>query len=428
MSWQQTAAPESATVALAAPGRRADAWHSALMGDARFRVVSQSVEAADLAAKMQMRPEVILLDGGIFKGPEELIALLTKATGAAYVVLPPNVPPADVDKLKACRAVKGVFTGDPNLAELAGRMYGDAVALRAATPSWEAPTLRSPYGSTGSTGMKVIAVWNMAGGVGKTTIAANLAVESARRGLPTLLVGLGSPDDLPLSLGLKDSPNITTWRTSPTADGLKAATQTTKGIDLKVIGGFPNFLSAGEAARTPIASPDNIARLAPMAAYAGYAVIILDVPVSELAAAAISSANTMLLVARPMLADAWRSIFAFRAATEEFVGEHRIPPDGVRLVVNRARASGLRPDDFHKACSDEGRRAFPPIVAVIPDDPKVEEAQNAQRVPLLYADSLARAVQTLADNVLQVKAGEKQDAPGGRVIGLGPIRVRVPGG
>jgi cellulose biosynthesis protein BcsQ len=434
MSWKSSTpaangngqSAESVTILLAGLPARTRAWNLSLMGDARFRVIAEAADVADLAAKMAMSPDAALVEAELFNGPAELVQTLSRFNSAIYVILPSAATAQDVEQVKACRPVKAALSGDPNLAELAGRIYADVLAARQATPTWEKGLPSSSRGG-GPTALKIVAVWNQAGGVGKTTIAANLAYESARRGLPTLLISLGAPDDAPLMLGLKPDPNIIHWRAKPNVEGLHAATQTVKEVDLKVLGGFPDFLSAHKAMQAGLDDPDSIARLIREAPYAGFAAIVVDTPNSDLAGAALSAANSLLLVSRPMLADCWRTIGAYRAVTEQLAGQHRIPPDGIRLVLNRVRSSGLTPADFHKAGESLAGRAFPPVSAIIPDDPRVEEAQNNRKMPITYADSFAKGLHALADNVLQVKAGQiKKDD--GRVIPLGFMRLRLPGG
>lgn len=146
------------------------------------------------------------------------------------------------------------------------------------------------------------------GGTGKSTIAGALAQAVARKQLKSLLIGLGSPDILPLILGLQPEPNITNSVANPSDDGLRASIQVLG--DLHVIPGFPDIISEAHGDR-PAEQKGSVGELVTSAAYSGYASIILDTPSAGIAPRAISAANTWLMVARPTIADAWGFVEAF---------------------------------------------------------------------------------------------------------------------
>lgn len=416
-------AADQITVILAGPLPRVQSWYMALASDARFRVTMQASDAPDLSSKLVTNPDVLILDASIFSGLQPTVNALTAYHGAAYVVLPPEADQHALDTVRQVPCVKGVWKGDLNLIELAGKIYGDVQATRQASQAVASPVWNLPPASVSQTvGLRIVAVWNQAGGVGKTTVASNLAYEAARRGVPTLLVGLGAPDDLPLILGLKPAPNITLWRANPTPDGLKAAVQKLDTLD--VLAGFPDVLSEAQAIATPLDAPNSIPKLAITAAYLGYAAVILDAPPTALASAAITAANTLVLVSRPSLEGIMRTVEAYRTVVERLAGEHRIPGNGVFVVLNRL-GGRMTADEWHKgACALLGR-AFPPIVAQIPDDPQVGETQDARRLPLHTSDAFARALKPLGDalfgglSIAQNKNGKE------KVVNLFGLRVKL---
>jgi arsenite/tail-anchored protein-transporting ATPase len=255
---------------------------------------------------------------------------------------------------------------------------------------WHTPADASP-----PVGMRILAVWNQAGGVGKTTVATNLAYEAARRGLPALLVGLGAPDDLPLILGLRPEPNLVTWRSSPTPEGFKMALQKVDTLD--VLAGFPDVLSEAAAIDTPPEAASSIQRLVLTAAYAGYAVIVLDAPPTALAASAIAAANSLVLVARPSLEGVMRTVHAYRTVVERLAGEHRISPGAVFVALNRLGPGRMQPDEWHRLASSMLGGAFPPVIAQIPDDSQVGELQDRRRLPLMACESFTRGLAPLAN-------------------------------
>lgn len=391
----QQPAGDQVTVILAGTMSRVQSWYVALAMDARFRVMMQSTDAMDLASKLVSNPDVLLLDATIFSGLQPTVTLLTSYNGAAYVLLPPEVDQHAVDTIKQVPCVKGVWKGDLNIVELTGKMYGDAQASKQAAQRISSSVWNMPSASvTQPSGLRIVAIWNQAGGVGKTTVATNLAYDAVRRGLPALLVGLGAPDDMPLILGLRPVPNIMQWMANPTPDGLKAAVQKVDTLD--VLAGFPDVLSEAQAITIPIEAPNSIPKLAVTAAYLGYAVIVLDAPPTALASSAIAAANTLVLVARPSLEGIMRTVEAYRTVVEKLAGEHRIPQNGVYVVLNRV-GNRMNADEWHKGASSLLGRAFPPVIAQIPDDPQVGENQDARRLPLHYCDAFARGIKPLGD-------------------------------
>jgi len=419
---------DAVTVLLAGPIPRLQAWYAALAADARFRVAMQASEAQDLATKLVTNPDVLILDAGIYPGPQPLLADLTRYHGAAYVLLPLEASREAMDAVAQVPCVKGVYKGEMNLVALAGEIYAAAVATRQARLNqgmealWSRP--QAQPGSGMPLGLRVVAVWNQAGGVGKTTLATNLAYEAARRGLPTLLVGMGAPDDLPLILGLKPEPNLNHWRANPTAEGLKLALQKVDTLD--VLAGFPDVLSEARAITTPLDAPESIPKLVLTAAYMGYAVIVLDAPPTALASAALAAANTLVLVARPSLEGVMRTVEAYRTVVERLAGEHHIPPSGVHVALNRVSAR-MDVDEWHKAASALLGRPFPPVMAQIPDDPRVGGAQDERKIPLNVSDAFARGLKPLADALFSAHGAQAVENRNGKgkVFEIFGVRIKL---
>ncbi len=419
---------EPISILVGATKDRCETWLSVLMADGRFRVSSIAVEAEDLKVKLKANPEALLLEASILGDERRLFDLLTGLESAVYVVTPLLEGQGLVQRLKALENVKGAYLGDLNLPETIGRMYADLSALRqrwgSGLQAW------SQLGGHGSGGgiapLRIITVWNQMGGVGKTTISTNLAYEAARRGFPTLLIGLGAPDDLPLVSGIKSEPNINQWWNNPSVEGIKRSIQKLDALD--VLAGFTDVLSEAEVLHAPDDALNSISRLITTAAhYLGYAVIVIDAPPSSTAASAISASNTLVLVARPSLEGVLRTVNAYRAVVQNLPGEHRIAAGRVFVVLNRV-GGRLSADDWHRAASQQAGTPFPPIIAQIPDNPAVGAAQDSRRLPLLSVDDFSRGLKPLADTLLHQPYSPQGDAAtttGGRLFKLGPIKIKV---
>ena len=419
--------PEPIAILLAGPVQRVSAWTNLMMADGRFRVTSLATDPFDLRSKLASNPEALLLDAAILEGEAQLVELLTRFTGAAYVVTPIQAGQEITGRIQKIASVRGAFYADLNLAELAGRIYADTIATRQTASAglngiWHSPSSQGG----GPTGLRIISVWNQMGGVGKTTVSTNLAYEFARRGFPTLLIGLGAPDDLPLILGLKPTPNVTSWWTNPTPEGIRMSIQKLDTLD--VLGGFPDVLSESQAASVPDEAPNSIPRMIHTAAhYAGYAVIVVDAPPSALAARAISASNTLVLVARPSLEGVMRTVEAYRTVVERLAGEHCIAPENVHVALNRV-GGRLDANEWHRAASFYLGRNFPPIVAQIPDSLEVGINQDNRRLPLLTCDEFSRALRPLVDAILRTphsSPAEVKPMPARKVINLGIAESEV---
>ncbi len=418
---------EAVSVLMAGPPQRVTTWYQSLMSDRRFRVVSFANDNEDLQRKLANRPEVVLIDATIFAGPQLLIELLTGVEGASFIVLPANAEEDVIGEIESVPSVKGVYRGDANLAQLANRMYETAYKLRAEAPSLVEPWITDRRQGGVMSGLRLISVWNQAGGVGKTTVASNLAYEAARRGIRSLLIGLNAPDDLPLILGLDPEPNISAWQANPTPEGLKTLTQQVG--DLDVIAGFRSVFDESRAMNIKPEEGESIPNLAMTAAYYGYASVVMDTPPSTTAPAAIKGANTLLLVSRPTASGAQRTVEAYRTVAQRMSGEHRIPPANILLVLNMANSSDYGANEWHRMIATALRKAglgAPPIAVVLPEDPSIRVAQNNGKVAMLASDGLARGIHRLADALYGIDPAAKEDGKG-RGFKIGGIRFRVKG-
>jgi len=412
---------------LAGPPARVTAWSQVFQMDSRFRVVTFATDPQDLQAKLAYNPEVILLDAVIFSSPDTLMQFLTRVQGAAYIVLPPGVTDAVARPIREMSAVKGVFVGDVNLTDLIARMVNDTAALRRQAPALSRPAWQQG-GQTAVTGLRVVTVWNRVGGSGKSTLAAALALDAAQRGLRTLLAGLSAPDvSLPVFLNLKTVPNLSQWLARPTfEDGIQPAVQRIGNLDVLV--GLQDSLREKDLLQKP-EEQTSINSLVIAATFGGYAVVVLDCPVSVVYPAAISASNTLVLVSTPTVDAAVATAEAYRVVFQKLSGQHRVGVGNVFIVLNRGRSGLLSPDEWHEAArtfaQSVGITGFPPVAAAVPEIPEVALTANAGRSVLTASEQFARPVHKLGDALFGAPAaGFGQKDEGSAVVKFGPIRIR----
>ena len=415
---------------VAQPGR-AQAFYAAFAADARFAVQAVATSGDDARAKLTLDPEAVVVEVVVFSGPSEFANTFAAYRGAAFAIVPANLGASLADAVRQVSCVLRVTEGEPNFAASAGELYAAVVARRPAAgqPIDGFASAREPGATmTGSysacVGWRAIAVWSPQGGVGKSTVALALAMEALARRLPTLLIGLAAPDMTPLILdGIQPEPNLLTWRAAPTVDGLRSAVQIHRKTGLHILVGFrdPVALGAYEAQQ----GPASLTALAYTAAQAGYGILILDVSAPEIAPAALSAANTLVLVARPDTPGVYSALQAVHLVKDVMAGQHAIPAEAIYLVVNRARDTTLRPDEMVKCGKDE-RRDFPPLAAAIADDASVELAVNRREAAYYRSDVLRGAAKTLGNLLFPAAVATPiEAAPPTRVIRLGPVRVRL---
>lgn len=436
----RTGATRPVSVLVAGPPGRVQSLYSTFVSDGRFTVEAQATSPEDLRAKLQLEPEAVVVEGTVFEGPDSFAQMLGGYDGVCFVLFPARITlgQGELDALHAVPCVQQVVhDGEVNFPDLAGRVYESAKARRQASIAQRGgnPNYAMFQGPQAAmAGWRSIAVWNPQGGVGKSTIAQALAMEAAQRNLPSLLVGLGAPDTNPLVMGLRSEPNILNWREEPTAEALRAATQNPQYSSVNVLAGFPDPLGVTDYAGTPLDAPDALPTLAAVAAKAGYGVVVFDVSAQQLAAAALSASNTIIIPARPTIDGMLHTIEAIRLLNNVVGDRHAIARESTHLVVNGVRDATWTPKDVVKAGGDmrSEHQDFPSLAAAIPDDPTIQEAANNKTPAYLRSEPLRRAARTLGDMLFARPGGvprsaAQQDARVGKEpkqIGLGPIRLK----
>lgn len=410
--------------------QRVQALYATFLGDERFRVLAMATAPDDARAKLAMEPEAVIAEGTVFPGPEGLTATFATSQSIVFILLPQGIQPSHVTVIRELACVQEVVIGEANFTQLAGQLYA-AVQVRRRSrqvASGGHSLFQGHHAAAATTtGWRAIAVWSPQGGVGKSTIATALAFEAASRRLPALLIGLGAPDPIPLAIGLRPEPNLLTWQSTPTVAMLRDCVQSVDLLD--ILTGFPDPLALTGYLPEALDGSSSLHALTSCAAHAGYAVIVLDVSAQELAAAAISAANTLVLIGLPTLPGVLAATEAVHLVNDVMAGQHRIARQAIHLVVNKVRDSTLRPEEVIRAGADL-RKDFPSLAATLPDDPQIEIALNQRRPAYYHSEPLRRLTRTLGDLLfaspaLAAASVDEQIGKPARVFTLGPIRIKT---
>ena len=418
---------ERISILVAAPPDHIAPLTNIFRSDARFSLVATATSTEDVRVKMAVKPAVVLAHAQVFESFEAFAQVLGNYDGSLYVILPEKAPPSVIESVREMSPTRDVISGDPNLPELAGRIYGAVSADRQLSLTGQGYRLGQSGPRSAMVGWRCIAVWSLQGGTGRSTIATALALEAAERRLPTLLVGLGVPDVVPLRLNFDGpEPNLLTWSSVPTSEQLKVSVRQFDVLD--VLAGFPNQRALDDYAPIALSAQQGLPALASAAAHAGYAVVVLDVSAPEMAAPAISAANTLILTALPTPDGLLAVGEASRMAGDFMNRQHSIPLEGMHLVLNRVRDTMLAPDEFMRSL---GRMPdiTPPLAAVIPDDPRIDVARTQFRPAYNFSEPLRQAMKHIGDILFAPPPGlaavqKAQQGRPSKVWRIGPLRIK----
>ena len=133
------------TLLIVAEAQRAQGLYAAFVGDARFQVLATATSPDDARAKLAMQPDAVIVEATAFSGPDEFAQLFATYAAALFVLLPENLPPSNVDAIRALPCVQQTIIGEANFATLTGQVFEtvsvqrqarQAVALCGVARSW----------------------------------------------------------------------------------------------------------------------------------------------------------------------------------------------------------------------------------------------------------------------------------------------------
>jgi MinD-like ATPase involved in chromosome partitioning or flagellar assembly len=396
---------EMPAVVIGAPHQTSTAWLQSLTVDKRFRVsITKNNPQELVVAVADSSPDAVLLHYAICENAQRLIETVARLQCDVYVVIPQNTPQEGQEGLRELSNLKGLYQDTLNWPEVTTKILADVAAKRRMAKAVDTELWRSNTGI--AAGMYNIVFWNRSGGTGRTSIAAAFAQACAARGVRTLLVSLAAPCPLPYMLDLKANKNISEWFARPSMEeGFQNAVQPYR-ENLDVIVGLQDAIKERDFMQDPKTNA-TINDLSIMAARTGYGVVVLDAPTAIMtgAGAAISAANYMVLVARPVITDLIASVEAFRLVVKNLAGQHVIKPGNVICVLNRVQEGLVSADEFHRLATNflakQGvQTQFPIIAASIKEDITVQHAQNDGKSVLEASDGFARSIHSLVALIL----------------------------
>ncbi len=404
---------DKVSLMLAGPGHDAVYYgmQPTFLSDQRFTVVTHATQWTMLETNLQqMQPDLVVVQAEIAPGPDELLPVLSRLqawSGIAIVILPPILKDMEGLYRAASAVVRGVYISPVSWVEIAQAGYGAVMTERArmtaTAPLQQALTASASMG-TGNypaavTGTKRIAVLSHAGGAGCSTIAGNLAyVLGVQNSVRTLLLSFGLPPGVLTHFKLKNEPTVQEYLERPGRASLQAAIQNREGLEILL---SPDtsaaYLKADEVSRRDARDPGSLYSMLLNSENGQYAAIIMDIPSHEntWTIHPLVFANTVLIVARPTLADCAAVRHTLRLLLHGLREENRKPKDSIFLVLNQAsERSSLSARSFQESLLGALEWA-PPIAAIIPYDPAVTQAQDGYFIPVTRSDGFAKGIQAL---------------------------------
>jgi Flp pilus assembly CpaE family ATPase len=358
---------------------------------ARLRVLLSGSAANNIAATLEQEPAISVIGANAVDG-----AAAPSAADVALHVVESSSSPTVADEVRRVRELVDAplvlaAYGEPNGIVETGLAVGAADVLVLPQP---AETLlfairKAAAAKAGTATSKVVTVFSPKGGSGKTVLATNLAVASARSGVPTILVDLDLQfGDSALTLGVSPRATIADLVASAAhidVDTLTAFVSTDSRTGLAVLPAPRRPEEADVVGQAELAAVLKAARNA-------YSAVVIDTgPLFDAAMlAALDHTDRLLLVCNPEVT----SLKNVRIGLET-IDRLGFDRERLSLVANRVGAPGaVSRSDIEQALDSK-------IAYELPDDSEVPAAVN-RALPIALAkerSKFARALNSLATEV-----------------------------
>lgn len=434
---------DKVTVLLAGPGHDAVFYQMqpTFLSDARFTVAAHATQWNMFEQNLlQMHPDLVVVQAEIAPDPRDLIQGLSKMqawNGVAIVIVPTALRDMVGIYQAAEGVVRGAYVAPVNWVEIAQNGYSAVMTERARliTAAPMQHNLSSPAGVYSNsyqpsvTGTKRIAIVSHAGGAGCSTIAENLSYQLATKlDVKTLLLSLGLPAVAATHLKFTVEPSLAEYMDRPGRSTLTAITRSTEGLELLFAPSTSSaYLKMDALSNQDARNPASIYSMLLDCEDGKRAAIVMDLPAFECAwmLQPLVFANTVLVVARPTLADCSAVRHTLNLLSRGLKEENRKPRESIYLVLNQAsERNTTTPRGFQEELAQVLGWA-PPIAAIIPFDPAVQQAQE-QRVPVINrADGFSKGIESLINTLFPRLSGTsyKSSSSNRSILRLPRIRL-----
>lgn len=399
----------------------------------QFELAGLSTNGADAAAHVAAsQPDVVIVGAELF--PEDadngLLAFLTnlQAQGRRAIVLIEVWHDGMNDDLERLPAVDAVHYRPVDTAEVIGRAWALGCATRAeqqrarqqetAAAEQLAERLAVP-----PAGRSIVCLTARKGGIGKDTLASNLAWAIAERNVPVLLVGGDPKDDLAAYCGVEASPGIAAFLRQPNREGFQAGLQRFRNFHV-MVGLADDHLAAQWNARFEREEPNLIRELLVTARDFPYGAVVVTLPTEygHWRFQPLARADRILYVVTPAQADVVNAIRDISMVRRD-IGPEFMPEDRLFLLLNRVRRGDRRRVSEIATLIAEGVGFEIPVIGVIPDaHPYVAVAQSRGELPHSWMIDELEAFRSAIDEVAE-RLGLMQSRP--RHPGSGPGGLRA---
>ena len=378
------------------------------------------------------QPEVLILDAEMAQdmegGEREFLNLVSETANLVTIVLLPPQWQQLGQRLDQVAQVRGVYPKPVNAgaiidaaiqAGLTDRQRREEIAPGAVDHRGLAT--RRPT----STGQHVITVITFKkGGVGKTTIAANLWHWYNTQVGESLLVGFDCPDDIGVMLGLPPEPNMMNFFRRPGPQGFEASMQEYHDHDV--------ILSPGDDAQAQrvvmeAGGAEPISNLIMQARdHKPYVAIIMDVPPSydDWSLEPLARANRVLLVLEPAMTNLIKAVDGIRLVSTRLDPRYRVAREKIFVVLNKVTERtnmGVRDLEgiFRKGLGGWS----PPIIASIPYDARVTADQVDNRITATVQCPFSEGIGAIGQFFTQQDRAMNVDERKGKGFRLPRIRI-----
>ncbi len=411
------------------------------LGKRRLELAGLTTDGSDAAAHVAAsQSDVVIVGAELF--PDDagngLVALLTdvQALGRQALVLIEVWDQELGDELERLAAVAEVVVRPIDAGRVLKRTLAIGEAARAArgrarhqeTVAAErlAERLAVP-----PAGRSIVCVTARKGGIGKDTLASNLAWAIAERNVPVLLVGIDPKDDLAAYCGVDPAPGVAAFLRQPNRDGFAAGLQRFRNFHL-MVGLADDHLAAQWNTRFDHEEPNLIRELLMTARDFPYGAVVVTLPTEygHWRFQPLARADRILYVVTPAQADVVNAIRDITMIRRD-VGPEFMPEDRLFLLFNRVRSSDRRRLGEIAGVIAEGVGFEVPVIGTIPDAyPYVAVAQSRGELPHSWMidelEPFRAAFDDLAERLgLTHPRIPRQDGDGRR---LGALVRRVLGG